>query len=106
MTVEEKRKDAFEEVKAGLNYLKMAKSIAKELEALANTNLKEAIDPEKYPTAASLQRKPGKVDYTDVQNNMIRILGMISSAQEHLLNAQTGFISASKQEEKEEKIKD
>lgn len=111
MTVKEKRKRAFEDARRGAQCLKYAQGYTKELIRLAESfNGKEKVDEKRFPKLASLQNKIGEpVDFENVQNLISSILRAVSSAQDHLLNAQTGFISASKQEEKEglkDKIKE
>ena len=108
MTVEEKRKQAFEDARRGAQYLKIAQGYAKELISLADLfSGKEKVDEKRFPKLASLQNKIGEpVDFEKVQNLISSTLRALSSAQEHLLNAQTSLISASKQEEKEEKLED
>ena len=108
MTVEEKRRQAFEDTRRGAQYLKFAQGYTKELIILAELfNGKEKVDEKRFPKLASLQNKIGEpVDFENVQNLISSILRAVSSAQDHFLNAQTRFISASKQEEKEEKLVD
>ena len=105
MTVEGKRKQAFEDARRGAQCLKFAQGYTKELIRLAESfNGKEKVDEKRFPKLASLQNKIGEpVDFENVHTLISSILRAVSSAQDHFLNAQTGFISASKQEEKEEK---
>ena len=108
MAVEEKSWQAFEDTRRGAQYLKFAQGYTKELIILAELfNGKEKVDENRFPKLASLQNKIGEpVDFEKVQNLISSTLRALSSAQDHFLNAQTGFISASKQEEKEEKLED
>lgn len=106
MTVEEKRKQAFEDTRRGSQYLKIAQGYTKELIGLAELfNGKEKVDEKRFPKLASLQNKIGEpVDFEKVQNLISSILRAVSSAQDSFLNAQTNFISASKKEEKDERF--
>ena len=106
MTVEEKRKQAFEDTRRGAQYLKIAQGYTKELISLAELfNGKEKVDEKRFPKLASMQNKViGEVNFGKVSSLLSSALSALSSAQEHLLNAQTNFISASKKEEKEEKL--
>ena len=108
MTVEEKRKQAFEDARRGAQYLKIAQGYAKELISLADLfSGKEKVDESLFPILASLQNKIGEpVDFENVHTLISLILRAVSSAQDHFLNAQTTLISASKQKEKEEKPED
>ena len=108
MTVEEKRKQAFEDARRGAQYLKIAQGYAKELISLADLfSGKEKVDESLFPILASLQIKTGEpINFGNVSSLLSSALSALSSAQEHLLNAQTSLISASKQEEKEEKLED
>ena len=107
MTVEEKRKQAFEDARRGAQYLKIAQGYAKELISLAKLfNRKEKVDESLFPILASMQNKVnGEVDFEKVSSLLSSALSALSSAQDSFLNAQTSLISASKQEEREEKIK-
>ena len=107
MTVEEKRKQAFEDARRGAQYLKIAQGYAKELISLAKLfNRKEKVDESLFPILASMQNKVnGEVNFEKVSSLLSSALSALSSAQDSFLNAQTGFISACKQEEREEKIK-
>ena len=106
MTVEEKRKQAFEDTRRGSQYLKIAQGYTKELIGLAELfSGKEKVDEKRCPKLASLQNKIGEpVDFEKVHNLISSILRAVSSAQDSFLNAQTNFISASKKEEKDEKF--
>ncbi len=106
MTVEEKRKQAFEDARRGAQYLKIAQGYAKELISLADLfSGKEKVDEKRFPKLASLQNKIGEpVDFENVHTLISSILRAVSSAQDHFLNAQTSLISACKQEEREEKL--
>lgn len=111
MTVEEKRKQAFEDARRGAQYLKIAQGYAKELISLADLfSGKEKVDEKRFPKLASMQNKVigevnfGKVNLGKVNSLLSSALSALSSAQEHLLNAQTSLISACKQEEKEERL--
>lgn len=108
MTVEEKRKQAFEDARRGAQYLKIAQGYAKELISLADLfSGKEKVDESLFPILASLQNKVkvnGEVNFEKVSSLLSSALSALSSAQEHLLNAQTSLISASKKEEKEERL--
>lgn len=107
MTVEEKRKQAFEDARRGAQYLKIAQGYAKELISLAKLfNRKEKVDESLFPILASMQNKVnGEVNFEKVSSLLSSALSALSSAQDSFLNAQTSFISACKQEEREEKIK-
>ena len=107
MTVEEKRKQAFEDARRGAQYLKIAQGYAKELISLAKLfNRKEKVDESLFPILASMQNKVnGEVNFEKVSSLLSSALSALSSAQDSFLNAQTSLISASKQEEREEKIK-
>ena len=106
MTVKEKRKQAFEDARRGAQYLKIAQGYAKELISLADLfSGKEKVDESLFPILASMQNKVnGEVNFEKVNSLLSSALSALSSAQEHLLNAQTSLISACKQEEREEKL--
>lgn len=108
MTVEEKRKGALNDLNEALKILDIANAIANELKTQTHKNTKGKVG-ENFPILSSLQdagNKTGDINFPLVKTNVDMFLRTANSIQNALLDCQTKLISASKQEEKEENLKD